>query len=166
MEQSSMKTLADLAATFPRAGRVEWIGLRSERRGPIATPQQVAVEIEGGLLGDRYRARNGKRAVTLLQAEHLPVIAALLGLEAVSPAQLRRNLIVSGVNLLALRGRRFRIGTAELEGTGPCAPCSRMEETFGAGGYNAVRGHGGITARIVRSGTISLNDAVIVLTGQ
>jgi MOSC domain-containing protein YiiM len=160
-----MKTLAELSGAFPRAGRVEWIGLRSERRGAIATPQQVDAEAGGGLLGDRYRARNGKRAVTLLQAEHLPVIAALLGLETVSPAQLRRNLIVSGINLLALRGRRFRIGSVELEGTGPCAPCSRMEETFGPGGYNAVRGHGGITACILRSGTITLGDPVVVEIG-
>jgi MOSC domain-containing protein YiiM len=156
-----MKTLAELSGTFPRPGRVEWIGLRSERRGPITTPQQVTGEVGGGLLGDRYRGRNGKRAVTLLQAEHLPVIAGLLGLQTVPPALLRRNLIVSGINLLALRGRRFRVGSVELEGTGPCAPCSRMEETFGPGGYNAVRGHGGITACIVGSGTISLGDSVV-----
>lgn len=160
---SDVRTLADLMAVLPRSGRVEWIGLRSERRGSITTPREVAAEPGGGLVGDRYRGRSGKRAVTLLQAEHLPVIAALLGVPAVLPAQLRRNLVISGINLLALRGRRFRIGTVELEGTGPCAPCSRMEETFGPGGYNAVRGHGGITARVVRSGTISIGDAVVAV---
>jgi MOSC domain-containing protein YiiM len=163
MPSTDTTTLADLLGVFPRAGRVEWIGLRNERRGAIETPQQVPAEAGRGLVGDRYKGRSGKREVTLLQAEHLPVIAGLLGVAAVQPAQLRRNLIVSGINLLALRGQRFRIGTVELEGTGPCAPCSRMEETFGPGGYNAVRGHGGITARIVASGTIAVGDAVIVL---
>jgi MOSC domain-containing protein YiiM len=157
-----MRTLADLMGEIPRSGRVEWIGLRSERRGQMNAPLQVTAD-GGRLIGDRYQGRSGKRAVTLLQAEHLPVIAALLGVDAVLPSQLRRNLIVSGVNLLALRGRRFQIGTVELEGTGLCAPCSRMEETFGPGGYNAVRGHGGLTARIVGSGSISVGDAVLAL---
>lgn len=113
-----------------------------------------------GIVGDRYAGRDGRRAVTLIQAEHLPVIAALVGAETVAPEALRRNLMVSGINLLALRNRRFRIGDAILEGTGPCAPCSRMEETFGPGGYNAVRGHGGLTARVLEPGVIRVGDRV------
>ena len=158
-----MPTMADLMEHFPRPGRLEWIGLRGERRGVMTTPEQAHAEAGGSLLGDRYKGRSGKRAVTLLQAEHLPVIASLIGRDSVEPALLRRNLVVSGINLLALRGRRFRIGTVELEGTGICAPCSRMEETFGPGGYNAVRGHGGITARILCPGLLSLSDAVVAL---
>jgi MOSC domain-containing protein YiiM len=97
----------------------------------------------------------------LIQAEHLAVLGALLRRGPVDPTLLRRNLLVRGVNLLALKGRRFRIGDALLEGTGPCPPCSRMEEVLGPGGYNAMRGHGGLNARVIEGGVIRLGDALI-----
>ncbi len=113
---------------------------------------------EAGLDGDH--ARPGKRALTLVLAEHLPVVAALCGREEVSPALLRRNIVVSRLNLAAMRGRRLRIGTALIEVTGPCAPCSRMEEALGPGGYTAVRGHGGVTACVIEPGRVVVGDAV------
>ena len=67
-----------------------------------------------GLVGDRYGSGSGKRGITLIQAEHLPVIAALSGHGSVAPALLRRNVVVSGIPLVALKGRRFRIGQALL----------------------------------------------------
>jgi MOSC domain-containing protein YiiM len=81
----------------------------------------------------------------------------------VAPADLRRNIVTRGINLVALKGRRFRIGEAVLEASGDCHPCSRMEEAFGPGGYNAVRGLGGITARVLTGGRIALGDAVVRL---
>lgn len=117
--------------------------------------EQVLAHTDIGLEGDRYAGSNGKRQVSLIQYEHLPVIAANLGIEECPPALLRRNIAVSGINLLALKGKQFQIGEAVMEFTGLCHPCSFMETTFGAGGYNAVRGHGGITARVFRSGIIS-----------
>ena len=99
--------------------------------------------------------------MTLIQAEHLPVIAALSGHAEVAPATFRRNLLVSGIPLVALKGRRFRIGEVLLEGTDSCDPCSRMEAALGPGGYNAMRGMGGLCARIVEGGAIRIGDAVV-----
>ena len=132
--------------------------MRPARRTDVVSVQQVEVT-ENGLAGD-HRARPGKRAVTLIQAEHLPTIAALAGRETVDPALLRRNIVVSGIHLMALRHRRFRVGSAVLEGAAPCAPCSRMEEALGPGGYNAMRGHGGICAAVVEPGTVAIGDVV------
>ena len=153
--------LGKLMALFPRAGRVEWIGIRPERRAPVAAMEEVEAIAGCGLAGDHYVSKtNGKRQVTLIQAEHLEAVAKLLGKSAVRADGLRRNLLVSGVNIYALRDRKFRIGTVLLEGSGPCEPCSRMEEVLGAGGYNAMRGHGGITARILEGGILKVGASL------
>lgn len=153
--------LAKLMARFPRAGRVEWIGLRPERRAPLASVKQAEAVAGCGLAGDHYESKtNGKRQVTLIQAEHLEAVAKLLGRPGVSPDLVRRNILVSGINLLALRNGKFRIGDVLLEGSGPCEPCSRMEEVLGEGGYNAMRGHGGITARILGGGNVEVGAGV------
>ena len=163
---SADSELARLMARFPRAGTVAWIGVRPAR-GVEMQPVDVAEAQPGrGLVGDRYRVAmggTGKRGVTLIQAEHLPAIAALSGHGALSPAVFRRNVVVEGIPLVALKDRRFRLGELLLEGTGPCDPCSRMEDALGTGGYNAMRGMGGICARIVEGGTLRRGDAVIAL---
>jgi MOSC domain-containing protein YiiM len=155
--------LARLFAQFPRAGRVAWIGLRPARAVAMEAVDAAEAVTGKGLVGDRYIGASGKRGITLIQAEHLPVVAAWAGHERVAAATLRRNLVVAGIPLVALKDRRFRIGDVLLEGTGPCDPCSRMEEALGPGGYNAMRGHGGICARIVAGGVIRPGDRVEAL---
>lgn len=124
----------------------------------MTSVETVTASAALGLVGDRYNGRSGLRQVTLIQHEHLDAIASHLGLDHVAPEQLRRNIVVEGINLAALKDHHFRLGTAVLAWTGECHPCSRMEEAFGQGGYNAVRGHGGITARVLESGTIAVGD--------
>ena len=153
------RSLAELLTTLPQAGRIEWIGVRPARRASVAAVDGVEAIAGRGLAGDHY-AHDGIRQVTLIQAEHLAAVAAFTGRPTLDPALLRRNIVVAGLNLLALKGRRFRVGDALLEATGPCEPCSRMEEALGPGGYNAMRGHGGITARVLESGSIRVGDAV------
>lgn len=152
--------LGELMARFPRPGRVEWLGVRPARGAAMQARHAVDAVAGRGLVGDRYAGRSGSRGVTLMQAEHLQVVAALAGLDAIDPALLRRNVLVSGLPLIALKGRRFRIGDVLLEGTGPCDPCSKLEAALGPGGYNAMRGHGGLCARILEGGVMSLGDAV------
>ena len=99
--------------------------------------------------------------MTLVQGEHLPVIGAMLGRVPVAPDILRRNLVVSGINLAALKGRTVRVGGVSLLITGICAPCSRMEEALGPGGYSAVRGHGGWCAQVLEPGRLRVGDQII-----
>ena len=90
------------------------------------------------------------------------------GLQAVvraslEPTLLRRNIMVSGINLAALKYQTFQIGTAVFRGTGNCPPCSRMEENLGAGGYAAMLNHGGITAIVATEGVVAAGDTVAAL---
>ena len=153
--------MAKMMATLPRAGRLDWIGLRPARDVPMQEVDEAEVIAVTGLIGDRYAGGSGKRGVTLIQAEHLSAIAALSGHATVAPMILRRNFVVSGVPLIALKNRRFRIGNVLLEGTGECDPCTRMEAALGPGGFNAMRGHGGLTARVIEGGSIRVGDSVV-----
>ncbi|MFO7779040.1 MAG: MOSC domain-containing protein [Nitriliruptoraceae bacterium] len=149
----------------PQQGRLTTVLLRPERRGRPRSVERAEVLNGLGLLGDhrssgRAPDPSAKRQVTLLQSEHLPVVAGLLGRDALDPALLRRNLVVAGINLASLRDRRFRIGDVVLEGTGWCHPCSRMEEALGPGGFQAMRGHGGITARVLTDGALERGAVV------
>lgn len=155
-----MKTLHALLNTLPQQGTLEWIGLRPGRDQPLSGVNSVIADTERGLAGDHYSKAGGKRQVTLVQAEHLLALASMLGRHSLEPAVLRRNLVVRGINLLALKDKSFRIGEVTLAYTGLCHPCSKMERELGPGGYNALRGHGGITARIVVGGKLGLGDPV------
>lgn len=153
-EDSSLRRLTRQVS---QDGKITWIGIRPARREMVISVENVEI-LTSGLVGDR-RESPGKRAVTLIQHEHLEVISSLASQPA-SFALLRRNIAVEGINLLALRKAEFLIGGARLQGTGLCAPCTRMEEALGMGGFNAVRGHGGITAEVLEPGYVRVGAAV------
>lgn len=160
---SEVSPLQELLDTLPQEGRVDWIGIRPGRGEPMLVVDEVYIGLEDGLAGDRYGGRAGSaRQVTLIQKEHLAVIGSTLHRNSIDPALLRRNIVVSGINLLALKDKSFQIGDAVLEFTGLCHPCSKMEKQLGPGGYNAMRGHGGITARVCEAGTVRLYDSVSI----
>ena len=161
--------LRALFETLPQVGVVELIQVRPARRAAMITVESAAITTADGLQGDfTDGGRTKERQVTLIQQEHLAAVASMLGRESLDAGPTRRNIVVRGINLRALMHARFRIGSAVLEGTGDCAPCSLMEENLGPGGYNAMRGHGGLCAKVIEDGEIRVGDEVrfVELSGK
>lgn len=149
-------------------GEVTWIGLRPERKVDMIVVESVQAIAGLGLDGDRRCKGNtgSARQVTLINQEHIDVVTKLLESVEIDPCLLRRNIVVKGINLMALRHQRFKIGEAEFEATAQCHPCLRMEQVLGKGGLAAMLGHGGICAKIVHGGKLSIGDKVIKLDEQ
>lgn len=179
-------TIIELINTLPHVGSVKWIGVRPAKSAPMVPCEQVEVQVGQGIIGDRFKATRTDREVTLIQSEHIIAIGSMLGryslshaihhandqpiettgeqitIQPIDPSILRRNIVIEGLNLLALKGKQFRIGSVVMEYTGLAHPCSKMEVALGPGGYNAMRGHGGITARVIASGILHRLDSIVV----
>ena len=148
------------------AGQLEWIGLRPGRKIPMQIEQQADALATLGLKGDRrcQGTPGSARQVTIISVEYIHMIQRLLQRKDIAPEQLRRNLVVSGINLTALRHQRFKIGEhAVFAATALCHPCRRMELALGKGGVAAMLGHGGLCAKVLQSGTINIGDPIVHL---
>jgi MOSC domain-containing protein YiiM len=134
-----------------------------------ATMERVeeARAIEGcGIEGDRYCEGTGFWTpygdvceVTLISSEDLDYIESELGIR-VRNGEHRRNIVTRGVKLADLRGRRFRIGETVLEYDRPRPPCRHVQDLTEPGMTRALKGRGGICARVVEGGTIRAQDAI------
>lgn len=147
-------------------GRLEWIGLRPARREAMIAVDSALAVADRGLHGDHRsdKTPGSGRQVTLISREFIAQTAHFLGRKTIDPSLLRRNLVISNINLHALRYQRFRIGNALLEAGALCHPCSRMESALGKGGVAAMMGHGGLCCQILESGELRVGDAVLVTT--
>lgn len=134
-------------------GRVSEIQVRPKKGAPPVSVASWNPE------SDQDHSRSRNRAVTLFQKEHLAAIESYLG-RPVRFAMTRRNVCIESFNLEIGRGAQLRIGELMIELTDRCHPCSRMNETIGPGGFAAMFGHGGWTARIIRPAAIHVGDRV------
>ncbi len=157
-----MPTTAELLTSRHFVGKVEWIGVAAVKSDPLESQESVELVANAGIVGEHHFREDSKshRQVTLIQKEHLGVIAMLLQRKSIDPADVRRNIVVSGINLASLQDREFKIGTAVLRGTGDCAPCALMDKKLGGGGYAAMVGHGGLTCVVVSGGSVACGDSV------
>jgi MOSC domain-containing protein YiiM len=127
----------------------------SESLAPVESVQVVA---GCGLEGDRHFRSGGQRpggAITLIEAEVLEDVG-------LTGPQSRRQVVVSGVRLNDLVGRRFRVGEIELEGVEICEPCAHLQSLTRPGIMQDLLHRGGLNADVLGSGTISVGDPVVI----
>lgn len=130
-------------------------------REPGVTGMQEVDSVEcvagRGLRGDRYfdHKVDYKGQVTLFSLETHERLCARLGLEAKSVDMYRRNIVVSGVDLNALIGQEFEIQGVRFLGTEEARPCYWMNRALGEGAEEALRGAGGLRARILSDGVLT-----------
>lgn len=148
-----------------KPGLLEWIGVRPGRKQELLVIDAAEALAGLGLEGDHRCSKTpgSARQVTLISSEFIRMIETYTGLKHIDPLLLRRNLVVSGINLNALRHQQFKIGSAVFEATALCHPCVRMDQALGQGGAAAMLGYGGLCARILESGTFRVGDQLIPL---
>jgi MOSC domain-containing protein YiiM len=147
-------------------GMVEGIFVTGKGSADMESVEEVRT-IEGcGIEGDRYCAGTGFWTrygdvceVTLIEGEDLDYIEDELGI-SVKNGEHRRNIITRGIRLGDLRRKQFRIGETVLEYDRPRPPCRHVQDLSEPGMTRALKGRGGICARVVRAGSIRVEDAI------
>ena len=142
------------------AGVVESIHITATAMGEPRSVERASVVAGRGLEGDRYFEGTGSfshwpgdRDLTLVEAE----AAEAAGIE---PGDARRNVVVRGLDLNALVGKRFRVGSVECKGLELAPPCRHLEKLTKPGVLRGLAERGGLRASILTGGEIAVGDAV------
>ncbi len=151
------------------AGTVEAIAIAPAAEAPMRTVDRARAIANRGLEGDRYALGDGTfstrtgtgRDLTLVDRRAIEGLAAA-GIE-LGPADARRNLVVDGIDLDGLIGRRFRVGEVECRGARRCEPCAHLERITTPGVLRGLVHRGGLRADILAGGEISVGDEIVVI---
>lgn len=153
--------LAVVSSDPPRPGLVEALLTAPAATAPMQAHDAVDLHAGRGIPGDRYYDGTGTfsagsrlgRELTLVEAETLDD----LGLTV---ADARRNVVTRGVDLNALVGREFRLGTARCIGRRLCEPCSHLQRLTGIALLRPMVHRGGLRADVLESGRVGAGDAI------
>lgn len=157
---------------------VEIVGLMASgqhrydgRPGTEVPPQaedrrdELVVRAGFGVVGDRYAGKPAHRdaSVTVLALESLEALAAELGVPPFDPLLARRNVVLRGADVDALRGRTFTLGGVTLLGGRAANPCRWMDVVLAPGAHRGLRGRGGVRCRPLTDGVLRLGPAELVV---
>lgn len=134
--------------------------------GELPHEVDVAVAHAGrGIEGDRNFDETDPEAchITLIESEPFEDLESKHSF-TITPLESRRQVLVRGIDLGDLIGRRFAIGDAECEGEERCEPCSHLVQMTGEKGVLRGLLHTGLRASIVKGGSIRAGDTVRLLS--
>jgi MOSC domain-containing protein YiiM len=132
---------------------------------PLVEVPRIECVAGHGICGDRFYdyRDNYKGQITFFSFEVFERLARHFNLTGKSPGVLRRNVIVSGIDLNDLIGEVFSIQGVRLRGTGHCRPCYWLDQAFAPGTEDFLEGNGGLRAEILTDGAIAVGDAQLLL---
>ena len=132
---------------------------------PLVEVQRIECVAGHGIRGDRFfdYRDNYKGQITFFSAEVFDSLLEHFGIKTKSAGALRRNVIVSGIDLNDLIGEEFSIQGVRLRGTGHCRPCYWLDQAFAPGTEDFLAGNGGLRAQILTDGAIAVGDAQLLL---
>jgi MOSC domain-containing protein YiiM len=132
---------------------------------PLVEVPQIECVAGHGIRGDRFYdyRDNYKGQITFFSFEIFEKLARHFGLTNKSAGAVRRNVVVSGVDLNDLIGEEFSIQGVRLRGTAHCKPCYWMDQAIAPGAEEFLQGNGGLRAQILSDGVIAIGDAQLVL---
>ncbi|MDP9139524.1 MAG: MOSC domain-containing protein [Pseudomonadota bacterium] len=145
------------------AGHIQHIFIAPARGAPMLALSEVEAIAGCGLAGDRYADAANRKSpdyqLTLIEIENIEAFAQASGL-ALNPDDPRRNLVTLGIQLNALCGKRFKIGTVELEGLELCEPCATFAQRTHPEVVRFFVHRGGLRCRILSGGVFRVGDAL------
>jgi MOSC domain-containing protein YiiM len=155
------------------SGTVVAIALAEHATGTMRTVDHATALANRGLDGDRYAAKAGTFTpandaargydLTLIDAEVLDSLTLPDG-RTLGYADARRNIVTRGIDLNALVGRRFRVGSVECLGQRLCEPCSHLERLTTKGALRGLIHRGGLRADVLTDGDVSTGDLIETIT--
>ena len=132
---------------------------------PLEEVEEVECVAGHGIRGDRFYGyrQNYKGQITFFSQEVFDALSAAFPQVSKSPGVLRRNVIVSDIDLNALIGENFELQGIRFRGTAHCRPCYWLDEAFAPGAEAWLKGNGGLRAQILTNGTLKAGLAELVL---
>lgn len=135
-----------------------YFGHHGKPPGQAAIEEVESVECVAGqgLVGDRFfgHKENYKGQVTFFAHEVYERLCEQFQAMGISPAIFRRNVITKGVDLNTLIGQEFEVQGVRFIGTEECRPCYWMDQALAPGAEEAMKGNGGLRARILSNGAL------------
>ena len=112
-----------------------------------------------GIEGDRFLDYKGnyKGQITFFEMETYDRLCKEFGIEDKSPGVFRRNVLTRGIDLNKLIGTEFELQGVRFLGTEESKPCYWMDQAFAPGAEVALRGHGGLRAKILTDGVLRID---------